>query len=34
MINVGIIGRALYRILGLDPNGIIYNKVTNNNNNK
>jgi hypothetical protein len=30
MINVGIPGRAYYRVLGLDSNGIIYNKVTNN----
>lgn len=27
MINVGIPGRAYYRILGLDSNGIIYNNV-------
>ena len=34
MINVGIIGRGYYRVLGSDSNEIIYNKVTNNNNNK
>ena len=30
MINVGIPGLGYNRILGLDSNGIIYNKVTNN----